>query len=43
MVPIIKPRLIKLDNAEYVLIDGNAFEEQILKGFTFPLLKAPKK
>ena len=41
--PIETPRLIKLDNDEMVLVDKDLFEEQILKGFIFPLLKPPKQ
>lgn len=41
--PIKIPRLIKLDNGELVIVDKDLFEEQILKGFNFPLLKSPKK
>lgn len=37
------PRLMKLDSGGLVLVDREAFEEQILKGFTYPDLKAPKK
>lgn len=38
-----EPKLIKLDSGGVVLVDRQAFEEQILKGFTYPDLKAPKK
>ena len=41
--PIKIPRLIKLDNNELVIVDKEMMEEQIQKGFTYPLLKAPKK
>lgn len=40
--PIKIPRFVKLDTNEKVLVDREAFEEQILKGFTFPSLKAPR-
>ena len=35
--------MAKLDDGSLVLVDRQSFEEQILKGFTFPLLKSPKK
>ena len=41
--PIKIPRFIKIDNKEIVLVDKDLMEEQIAKGFTYPLLKAPKK
>jgi hypothetical protein len=41
--PIKIPRFIKIDNGEVVLVDKEQMEEQILKGFTYPLLKAPKR
>lgn len=41
--PIKVPRFIKIDNSEIVLVDKEQMEEQILKGFTYPLLKAPKR
>lgn len=43
MGPIREPKMIKLDSGDIVLVDRQAFEEQILKGFTYPALKAPKK
>jgi hypothetical protein len=43
MKPIKVPRLIKIDNQEIVLVDKDQMEEQIQKGFTYPLLKAPKR
>ena len=41
--PIKIPRFIKIDNNEIVLVDKEQMEEQILKGFSYPLLKAPKR
>ena len=35
--------MVQLDNKELVIVDKELMEEQILKGFTYPLLKAPKK
>lgn len=35
--------MIRLDSGDTVLVDREAFEEQIRKGFTYPALKAPKK
>lgn len=43
MKPIKNPKLIKLDDNNSVIVDKELMEEQILKGFTYPLLKAPKK
>lgn len=40
--PIKVPRFIKIDNQEIVLVDKEQMHEQILKGYTYPLLKAPK-
>ena len=43
MKPIKIPRFIKIDNKEIVLVDKEQMEEQIMKGFTYPLLKKPKR
>jgi hypothetical protein len=37
------PALIKLDDGKVILVDKVELSEQIDKGYTFPLLKAPKK
>ena len=43
MGPIKTPRAYALDDGTYTIIDKDAFEQAILKGFTYPNLKAPKK
>lgn len=37
------PGLIKLDDGKTILVDKSELSEQIDKGYTFPLLKVPKK
>lgn len=41
MKPITIPRLVKLDTGDVILVNKEGFEEQLLKGFTFPSLKSP--
>jgi hypothetical protein len=41
--PIKVPRFITTDTKEIKLVDKEQMEEQILKGFTYPNLKAPKR
>lgn len=41
--PIKTPGLIKLDDGKIILVDKMELSEQIDKGYTFPLLKTPKK
>lgn len=41
--PIKTPAFLKLDDGKTVYVDRTEMIDQIDKGYTFPLLKAPKK